>query len=454
MSTFLFNDFNPVSAKQWKQKIQVDLKGKDYIETLVWKNTEGIDVKPFYTTEDTQEVITVDTPSTWHITQHITVHNDTEANTQAKEALQKGAEAIVFTLPNDDVDVCTLLNGLHKATIYLQPQFLSVAFAKKVNDCAQKEKYSIYLSTDIVHQLAKTGNWYSSLTKDHETLDAILANTQALQSSLSVNLGLYQNAGANCTQQLAYALAHCNEYLNHLATTKTTVKTITFQVAVGANYFFEIAKLRALRILFNSLLAAYDANIACHIVAIPTHRNKTLYDYNVNMLRTTTETMSAVLGGANSVVNLPYDTLYHHDNEFSTRIARNQLLLLKEESYFDTVSNPVDGNYYVETLTKQLSEKALVLFKDIEKSGGFLTQLKSHTIQKKIKEAAKKEQDLFDAEVLVLIGTNKYPNAQDKMKHDLEINPFTPKKARKTLIEPIIPKRLAAAVEQKRLDNE
>jgi len=192
----------------------------------------------------------------------------------------------------------------------------------------------------------------------------------------------------------------------------------------------------------------------CHIVARPSKRNKTLYDYNINMLRTTTECMSAILGGANTICNLPYDSLYHKSNEFGERISRNQLLILKAESYFDSVSNPADGTYYIESLTSELGEKALEIFKDIESNGGFLSQLKEGIIQRKIKESAAKEQQRFDSGSLVLLGTNKHPNKKDRMKDDLELYPFVKTNVRKTLITPIIEKRLSEKLEQTRLENE
>tara|TARA_R100000406_G_scaffold94564_2_gene86685 strand:- start:731 stop:1255 length:525 start_codon:yes stop_codon:yes gene_type:complete len=172
------------------------------------------------------------------------------------------------------------------------------------------------------------------------------------------------------------------------------------------------------------------------------------------MLRTTTEAMSAIFGGANAVCNLPYDALYHKSNEFGERISRNQLLILKAESYFDAVTNPTVGSYYIEKLTEELAEKALTVFKEIEKSGGFLKQLKEGIIQKKIKESAQKEQSLFDSGTLVLVGTNKYQNKMDAMSEDLELFPFVKTKARKTIIEPIIGKRLSEKIEKERLENE
>jgi methylmalonyl-CoA mutase len=297
--------------------------------------------------------------------------------------------------------------------------------------------------------LCKDGNWFENAEKDFEKLNQISKYSQS--SFLNINSEIYQNAGANIVQQLAYTLAHVNEYFNRIPVIN---QPITIEVSVGTNYFFEIAKLRALRLLFATLASEYNHNLDCHIVVTPTKRNKTLYDYNVNMLRTTTECMSAILGGANAIANLPYDALYHKDNEFGDRISRNQLLILKHESYFDKVNNPADGAYYIESLTKQLAEKALLLFKEIEANGGFIKQLQEGNIQKKISESAQKEQELFDSGKEILLGTNKYPNKNDKMKHDLELYPFVKQNPRKTLIVPIIEKRLAEKLEQERLASE
>src|SRR5690606_2549284 len=140
--------------------------------------------------------------------------------------------------------------------------------------------------------------------------------------------------------------------------------------------------------------------------------------------------------------------------EFGDRISRNQLLVLKNESYFDKVDNPADGAYFIENLTQQLAEKALELFKDIEQNGGLITQFIQGTIQRKISESAEKEQKLFDEGKEILLGTNKYQNKEDRMKHDLELFPFVKQNPRKTLITPIIEKRLAEKMEQERLAKE
>jgi len=455
----LFTDFQEVSAKAWKQKIQVDLKGADYNETLVWESPEGIKVKPFYHQDDN-----ISNPSIakstdiWKIGHTIYAGNAIMANARALEYLNRGVERILFIVPSKEIEVDVLLRGIdiEMAPVYFELQFLSLEYPKKIVDVVGGNTSNIYLNIDIIGNLAKSGNWFENLEKDHQVLGTILESR--LPNALQIDVALYQNAGATMVQQLAYALAHANEYLNHfenlIASATKRSFDITFKVAIGTNYFFEIAKLRALRLLLKTLAAEYGVSTDCHIIAQPTKRNKTLYDYNTNMLRTTTECMSAVLGGADVVFNAPYDAIYHKTNEFGERIAVNQLLLLKNESHFDKVGNAADGTYYIESLTQQLAEKALALFKTIEKGGGFLKYLKDHTIQKKIKESAQKEQLKFDAEQEILVGTNKFRNENDKMKDDLELYPFVKTKARKTLIEPIIERRLAEALEQKRLDDE
>ncbi|MCA0132270.1 methylmalonyl-CoA mutase subunit beta [Winogradskyella alexanderae] len=455
MSKNLFDEFEAVTSKAWKQKIQVDLKGADYNETLIWRTNEGIDVKPFYHSDEFETLPEISQTSAtgWKVCQFFEVKDATKGNKLAKDAIYRGAESLIFQIANDTIVIEDLLDGidLKKIRVFLKCGFLSDSVIKKTFEFASG---NITILTDIIANLSKSGNWFKSLTEDHKELEGIIKST----NQLTVDLDLYQNSGAKIIQQLAYALAHANEYLNHfegiLDTSAKKAFEVTFLVSIGNNYFFEIAKLRALRNLWSILAREYGINEECTIIASPSRRNKTIYDYNVNMLRTTTECMSAIIGGANVIYNLPYDNLYHESNEFGNRIARNQLLVLKNESYLDKVNNPADGAYYIETLTDQLSKKALDLFKDIEKNGGFLSQLKEGTIQRKIKESASKEQDDFESGKLVLLGTNKHPNPEDKMKSNIEKNPFLKKESRKTLIEPIIEKRLSEQLEIRRLNEE
>lgn len=455
MNNLSFSEFPEKSSKAWKQLIQMDLKGDDYNETLIWKTNEGIHVKPFYHADEFQSLPNVSqTKATeWTVCQSIFVANVQKSNEKAVDAIERGAESIHFILPAPSVVIKDLLVNINlKITkIYIECQFLSSEFLLQIAYFPDNDNLIFF--NDIIGNLARAGNWFKDIKTDHQDFENVILQT----SMFSVDTALYQNAGATMTQQLAYGLAHANEYLNHLSKLSKEEKQhfkVVFKMAVGTNYFFEIAKLRALRLLWKTLASEYEMPEECILFVTPSKRNKTLYDYNTNMLRTTTESMSAILGGANTVCNLPYDAIYHKDNEFGERIARNQLLVLKHESYFDKVNNSVDGTYYVETITQQLAEKALDLFKDIEANGGFLKQLKDGIIQKKIKESATKEQEQFDKGEHILLGSNKHPNPNDQMKHELELYPFVKKNPVKTLIEPIIEKRLAEVVEQKRLEHE
>jgi methylmalonyl-CoA mutase len=446
----------PISSKQWKQRIQFELNGADYNETLVWNSPEDIQVKPFYHKDEFVGFSSIQTKaSEFRICQNIFVHDLEKSILRAIDSINRGAESIRFTIEDENTDVTKLLETLplENLTIYFNLTFLSIDFVKKIDAIAKEKKARIYSNLDPIGQLAKDGNWFTTKEKTNfDTINELFkCNPSGISGLISIDGSLYQNAGANMTQQIAYSLAHANEYFNRITTLN---KPFVFEIAVGTNYFFEIAKLRALRMLFHLIAKEYHPDLECHILVSPTKRNKTIYDYNVNMLRTTTECMSAILGGADAIANLPYDALYHKDNEFGDRIARNQLLILKHESYFDKVNNPADGSYYIENMTHQLAEKALTLFKDIEANGGFLKQLNEGIIKRKIQESADKEQQLFDAGKEVLLGTNKYPNKNDRMKDELELFPFVKMKPRKTLISPIIEKRLAEKMEQEKLKEE
>ena len=451
MSESLFKDFSSVTSKQWKQKIQFDLKGADYNKTLLTHTNDGITINPFYHQDDIEKLNIPNTDKDFKICQSIFISDEQTANFLATDSLKRGADSILF-IANEPFDIKTLSNKINsnEIEIHFELNFLSESFVKELTQGFKE--CELYINVDIIGNLVKSGNWFYNLQKDHEILGQILKNSTNNTSLIQVNVSNYQNAGATTIQEVAYALAHANEYLNHFE--KNIPEQIQFNFSVGTNYFFEIAKLRAFRYLWKLLTDDYHPKTKAHIFIKPTLRNKTLYDYNTNMLRTTTECMSAILGGADTVSNISYDSVYHKKNEFGERISRNQLLILKEESYFINASEYAEGSYYIESLTKEIAEKALAIFKDIEKGGGFLKQLKEGTIQRKIKESADKEQAQFDNGELVLIGTNKHPNIDDKMNGTIELYPFVKIKPRKTLIPPVTARRLAEKMEQERLNDE
>lgn len=449
-----FNEFPPVSDKAWKQLIQADLKGGDYNELLTWTSPEGITVKPFYSESDITKS-PEESPNSQSAGYQVGYAFDLsseKATALVETNLENGVEALVVRTLSENIEKLNRLRSYGASQLWDLP----VCDLKLVDALKSAATPTTQCLFDPIHGFAASGNWAKSEKADLESLGSLAAEEE-LNATLSIHADLYQNAGANRVQELGYALAHGHEYLLQARVDerlKTLLEEPVFHISMGSEYFFEIAKIRALRRLWELLGREYGFSGRCKIIAHPTLRNKTIYDYNTNMLRTTTECMAGVLGGADLICNLPYDSLYHDHNDFADRIARNQLLLLKHESYFSSVSNPADGSYYIESLTDQLGERALELFKSIEKGGGFLSQLREHTIQNKIEESAQREQQAFDAGNLVLVGSNTHPNPEDKMKEALEKDPFRPLRKIQTQVAPILAKRLSETQERKRLENE
>src|SRR5690554_603520 len=258
MSESLFKEFDEVSAKQWKQKIQYDLKGADYNKTLVWQSPEGIHVKPFYHQDDFSEDFEAvpGQPKEWTVAQEIFIDDEAIANGIATDAINRGAQAVVLKSDKEfNIDVLFKDFPFQKTTIYFSFKFLSESFYTKIIDFLTPKKAKVFYNVDIIGNFAKTGNWYHNLKQDHQTLETIIDKYPS-ESIISIDAKLYQNAGANIIQQLAYAPSHANEYLNHFKKLDRETR-LTFQLAMGANYFFEIAKIRALRKLYAVLAKEY-----------------------------------------------------------------------------------------------------------------------------------------------------------------------------------------------------
>ncbi|UMB60215.1 methylmalonyl-CoA mutase family protein [Lutibacter sp. A80] len=432
MSNFLINEFQTSSAAAWKQKIQFELDGADYNKTLLTNTTEGITIKPFYHADNFEKVVVPTSKAGFKICKTITITSETTANSEAQSAINKGITALLFKA-SKPFNTSLLFNNLLNNNIefHFDLNFLSENFINKLCKALQAE--SFYLNIDPIGNLTKTGNWFKTSNNNFTLLENLLKKHPET-FILSVDASTYQNAGANSIQQIAYALAHANEYLTIFG--GEIGNKIQFKFATGSNYFFEIAKIRAFRYLYNLILSKYNTSAIAEIYTTPSLRNKTLYNTSINTFRLTSETVSAILGGANTIA---IDT-FISNFENSNKINKTQHQLLDGLQQFKNEKDAAKDTYYIEYLTKQLAEKALIIFKEIEKSGGFLNQLKAGTIQRKIAENAQKEQLDFNSKLLL-------DKTEKKLKPILKQN--TEKKSQKTLIEPILQKRLSEKVEQK-----
>ncbi len=439
-----FNEFKKISSAEWKLKIQSDLKGEDY-STLITHTSEDIDIKPFYHFDDFKKFKML-SGNSFVIVQELMIANEKIANKIALKSFSKGTETFRF-IARKKFNFKQLTQQLDFSKLIFQLNFSDEDFFKKLYRFT-KGKSVILLSP--IGNLIKTGNWYINKNKDFESLKNILEFVPPDYPFIEVDVYHLLNAGATSSQQVAYALSQAVDYLENLS--NKSVPPLYFHFGIGSQYFMEIAKLKAFRVLWELIAREYGVYTHYKVYTKPGLRNKSLLDPYVNMLRTGMESMSAILGGTDYLSNLPYDIFFKKSNVFSERIARNQLIILKEEAGFDKAMSAPEASYFLENLTHDLARKSLDIFKTIEKGGGFTEQLYQGKIQEKIAQQAAEEQQKFDEGKLVLVGVNKYVNEQDKLP-EYEIFPFAKKRKGQTLISPVIAKRLAENTEKKILEE-
>lgn len=462
----LFQEFPSVSTADWKAKITADLKGADYDRKLAWRTNEGFAAQPFYRLEDVEKldylnklpgefpfVRGVKTNSNdWYVRQNIAVVGTdyASANKKALEVLNKGVTSLGFVFDATctatgfcaaDLDVLLQDICLEAIEVNLVPMCCgkghAEALASYVEKCkCNNAKVNASVSIDPLGRYLLRGVLKGGLTEHMARVKYALEKTAPVKNMrvIAVNAKNYGNSGASVSQELAFALAQGAEYLNLLteASVKasTVAEKIKFNFSVSANYFMEIAKFRAGRLLWAQIVKAYTGK-ECACAAMNAHAetgsyNKSVYDPNVNMLRTQTEAMSAALGGADSITVTPFNSIYEAPTALSERVARNQQLLLKEESHFDRIVDPSAGSYYIEELTASIIEEAWKLFLAVQDKGGFVAAAKEGFIQAEVKRmAAKRDMNIATRRENIL-GTNQFPNFNEKVNTKLPDAVFAP----------------------------
>ena len=442
----LFSEFQAPTTQEWLDKIQVDLKGADFNKRLVWKTNEGFNVQPFYRREDvlklkTPEALPGEFPfvrgnkkdsNVWYVRQNIFADDAEAANKKALDILNKGIDSLGFHIPGKNLNanfLASLLKDIEceyievnfstckKHTLELV-ELLKAYFEEKGYD---KEKLVGSVDFDPIEKMIMKGKDVTSVLditpdivnalKDYPHFRCVSVNTEALN-----------NAGAYIVQELGYALAWGNEYLQMLVDAGVDIdlaaKKIKFNMGISENYFMEIAKFRAARLLWAQIVKQYEpkCDCACKMIvnATTSKYNQTLFDSYVNLLRSQTEAMSAALAGVHSMVVVPFDTPYEQPNDFSERIARNQQLLLKEECHFGQVVDPGAGSYYIEHLTDSLAVEAWKIFLQVEEDGGFLASIKEGKIQDVVNATNQKRHADAAKRKEFILGTNQFPNFTEK----------------------------------------
>ena len=417
----LFTEFTAPTTQEWLDKIEVDLKGADFQKRLVWRTNEGFNVQPFYRREDLANLKTPDAlpgefpfvrgnkkdSNAWYVRQNIKVDDPKAANAKALDILNKGIDSLGFKIPGSLVSketVETLLDNILCDIVEVNfstcpchslelAEILVEYFTKKGYD---KEKVVGSIWWDPMMKMVMKGKDVTPLLEMGPKLVEALKEYPNFRC-ITVSTDALNNAGAYIVQELGYALAWGNEYLQQLTDAGVDIdlaaKNIRFNMGVSENYFMEIAK------FINATTSTY---------------NQTLFDSYVNLLRSQTEAMSAALGSVHSMVVTPFDAPYEEATDFSERIARNQQLLIKEEAHFDRIVDPSAGSYYIEHLTDALAQEAWKIFLKVEEEGGFLAAVKAGTIQDDINATNVKRHGDAAKRKEFLLGTNQFPNFTEK----------------------------------------
>ena len=440
----LFSEFPPVSTEAWEKAIEKDLKGADYEKKLVWRSVDGITVKPYYRREDLNDLKIKDSnpgeyPYTrgsksnvnnWFIRQEVDFKSTDQASARALYLIKKGAESIHFKFKGqvNVKELKGLFDKLPLEEIEVKISGLSVGILPELLDSLLSLNSSIKSALrlnwdwDPIGDLCMTGRLFDEDAVYDQMAD-ILRITESLPKVrvIGVHGTYFRSAGSKFVQELAFSLAQANEYLaemNELGIpADETAPKIAFNFAIGSNYFLELAKLRAARMLWSRIVESYeikDPNKAKMYVHAETSMwNKTVYDPYVNMLRTTTEAMSAVLGGVNSLTVHPFDATYKEPDEFGERLARNKQIILKEEAHFDKVVDPGGGSYYIEKLTDSIAFEAWKLFQEVEKQGGFTDAFLNGYIQNEIVSSAQMRDQNIAKRKEILLGINQFPDLNE-----------------------------------------
>lgn len=444
----LFDQFPEVSYAEWRAKVEADLKGADFSKKLVWRTNEGFDVQPVYRAEDIADFKTTDslpgqypyvrgtrTENDWLTRQDIIAETAEEANAIALDVLTKGVTSLGFKVAAPE-DLAVLLKGIDLAKVEINltccpgkvvevaKALVAAVAAAGANDTFRGSIDYNPLRRQFRHGVEGVES-AEIAAKAAELLD-VVAPVASLRC-LAVDSDILANAGAFIYQELGYALAWGAQWMTLLTeagrNADEVAKRIKFNMCVSSNFFMEIAKFRAARMLWAQIVKQYGADEAAAkmLVNATTSRfNQTIYDAHVNLLRSQTETFSACVAGVDSIVTTPFDTPYKTPDAFSERIARNQQFLLKEESHMDKVVDPAGGSYYVEELTVAIAKEACKLFLATEEEGGFFACTGEGKVQKAVNASCEKRHTDVARRKEILLGTNQYPNINEKAAGKIE----------------------------------
>jgi len=482
----LFTEFQPVSTADWEAVITADLKGANYEKKLVWKTMEGFNVRPYYRAEDLKNlnhlsylpaqypyVRGTKTDNKWLVRQDIDATDPKNANTKVLKALMRGVDSVGFVVDSKkgltEAEMDTLLKDVSinsietnfmagGASLTILPMVVEYVKKHKINTASVKGS----VNYDPLRSLTLHGKFCKDKKHAFDTAKEIIEKSSSLPNYkvIGISGSMFHNSGSSIVQELGFSLAVANEYLSELTERGLTVDQVAskmkFSFSVGTNYFLEVAKFRAARMLWAEIVEAYKptnletAKMAIHVET--SRWNISAYDPYANLLRGTTEAMSAAISGVNSITVVPFDNAFRKSTDFSDRIARNTQILLKEEAHFDKIVDPSAGSYYIETLTASIAQEAWKLFKQVEEKGGYVNAFLTGFIQEQVEATAQKRDHNIATRREIILGTNQYPNFTEVAEADVTVAAVTKSVPQHCngCVKPLVPYRGSMAFEELR----
>ena len=417
----LLDEFPPVSTETWEDVIHKDLKGADYAKKLIWQSPEGIAVKPYYRREDIASLNIDQAPGSfpylrstrangdWRIREEIEAAEPEEANRDAQNALAAGAEEISFSrvMIRNSSDLGMLLVNLQTAPLQFEngDDVLVGLLMERLKGRPDSKQISTGLNPLANPKFAAT----------------TIRNAPPALMPFTIHGEHLEEAGANAVQEVAFTLAAGIDFLAEMDARGIEIDraagSIGFSFSVGASYFFQIAKFRAFRLLWAKAVESFGGRrdaARARMNARTSLWNKTTYDPYVNVLRATTEAMSAVLGGVDSVCVAAFDACYKTPDEDSRRLARNTQIMLKHEALLAHVADPGAGSYYLEAITDSIACEAWKTMQHIETAGGYRKARAAGMLDRALEDSGKAREKAVESRQRVFTGTNQYANADEK----------------------------------------
>ncbi len=445
----LFEQFPAVTTEEWRAKVDADLKGVPFEKKLVWRTNEGFNVQPMYRAEDIADLKTTDSlpgeypyvrgtrdNNDWLTRQTIIAPTPAEANAIALDVLTKGVNSLGFKIEEPTAETIeTLLKDINLAEVEVnfsccprkavELAEVLVAYIKKNN---AEKTFRGSIDYNPLKPALRHGKTIPAFAVENAV--KLIEVTKEIDNlrTIGVDSVMFNTAGAYIYQELGYALSWGAEWLTALTEAGVSATeaacSIKFNMGISSNYFMELAKFRAARMLWAQIVEQYKPDCKCAakmmVHASTSLFNQTIYDAHVNLLRSQTEAMSAALAGVDSITVVPFDTPYKTPDAFSERIARNQQFLLKEESHLDKVVDPAGGSYYVETLTVSIAREAWKLFLEVQEKGGFFAMVNEGLVQAAVNESGNKRHADMARRKEILLGTNQYPNFNETALEKIE----------------------------------